>query len=137
MCGYCAGSYGLDGFVDDHLRVQWKSLLPVCQECRDVGALPLARTRKRNASAIEIQAETVRLAEEVRDEREEQVDLTEEETASHPILVPQRQARRRKHRSPSSTPRDMPFDVALTPIIIFSPPVPSFGVLSESTKRPE
>ena len=51
ICAYCAGSSGHDGVVDEHLREEWKSLLPVCQACRDDGALPLTRTRKRNGSA--------------------------------------------------------------------------------------
>ena len=51
MCAYCAGTSGHEGFVDEILREQWKSLLPVCQACRDEGALPLTRTRKRNGSA--------------------------------------------------------------------------------------
>ena len=52
ICAYCASSFGHDGFVDEHLREVRTSLLPViCQACRDDGALPLTRTRKRNGSA--------------------------------------------------------------------------------------
>lgn len=63
LCAYCAGVSGLSGFVDEELREEWKSLLPVCQTCRDDGALPLVRTRKRNGAARGKQAQTTRLRE--------------------------------------------------------------------------
>ena len=30
LCAYCAGSSGAKGFVDDHLIIEWKSVLPIC-----------------------------------------------------------------------------------------------------------
>jgi len=49
LCAYCARSSGTKGFVDDdHLSIEWKSLLSICQYCRVNGALPLARTRRWN-----------------------------------------------------------------------------------------
>ena len=69
LCAYCAGTSGLDGFVDEELAVEWRSLLPVCQTCRDDGALPLVRTRKRNGSARARQAQTARLTEVVSTQR--------------------------------------------------------------------
>jgi hypothetical protein len=45
LCAYCTGA---DGFVDEELNVVWKSVLPVCQECRASGALPIARSRRGN-----------------------------------------------------------------------------------------
>ena len=61
LCAYCAGASGLSGFVDEELREEWKSLLPVCQTCRDDGALPLVRTRKRNGAARAKQGQLTRL----------------------------------------------------------------------------
>ncbi len=34
LCAYCAGSFGAKGFVDKHLTIEWKSVLPICQDCR-------------------------------------------------------------------------------------------------------
>jgi hypothetical protein len=78
-------------------------LLPVCQACRDGGALPLTRTRKRNGSNTTRQKETARLAEEVRDDRE-----AEEAAPSSippvpsaqpvPVVAAQRQVLRRNRR---------------------------------------
>ena len=51
MCAYCAGSSGAKGFIDEHLTIEWKSVLPVCQQCRADGAIPLARTKRRNGAA--------------------------------------------------------------------------------------
>ena len=51
LCAYCAGSSGAKGFIDDHLQIEWKSVLPVCEVCRADGALPLARTKRRNGEA--------------------------------------------------------------------------------------
>ncbi len=48
LCAYCAGSSGANGFVDEELTIEWKSVLPVCQHCRAEGALLLARTKRRN-----------------------------------------------------------------------------------------
>jgi len=49
-CAYCAGSSGAKGFVDDNLSIEWKSVLPICQDCRAYGALPLARTKRKNGA---------------------------------------------------------------------------------------
>jgi hypothetical protein len=54
LCAYCAGSSGSDGFVDEDLTREGKSVLSICTStCRVDGALPLARTRKRNGAANE------------------------------------------------------------------------------------
>ncbi len=124
MCAYCAGSSRLDGFVDAHLREQWKSLLPVCLECRDAGALPLARTRKRNGAVRARETETARLAKKVRADREAQVQGTKGiasssgTEANQPAPATQRQVRRRNQRPPT------PAHVILT-----SPPISTHGVL--------
>jgi hypothetical protein len=50
-CGaYCAGSSGAKEFVDDNLSIEWKSVLPICQDYRANGALPLAWTKRRNGA---------------------------------------------------------------------------------------
>ena len=90
MCAYCAGSSGHEGFIDEHLRGEWKSLLPVCQACRAKGALPLTRTRKRNGSARARQHETALLRDEIRDEREAQVERAEGAEAIQPARAAQR-----------------------------------------------
>jgi len=51
LCAYCTGFSGAKGFIEDHLSIEWKSVLPVCQLCRADGALPLARTKRRNGEA--------------------------------------------------------------------------------------
>ncbi len=51
LCCYCAGSSGAKGSVDEVLTIEWKSVLPVCQQCRADGGLPLARTKKRNGAS--------------------------------------------------------------------------------------
>ena len=38
-------------FVYEHLIVEWKSVLTICQVCRADGAIPLARTKRRNGAA--------------------------------------------------------------------------------------
>ena len=53
LCDYCAGSSGSDGDIDEDLTREWKSVLPICPTCRAYGALPLARTRRRNGAANE------------------------------------------------------------------------------------
>ncbi len=50
LCAYCAGSSGANGFVDDELTIDWKSVLHVCRQCRAKGALPLARIKRRNGA---------------------------------------------------------------------------------------
>ena len=47
---YCSGSSGASEFVDDHLSIEWKSLLPIYQDCRAHDALPLARTKRSNGA---------------------------------------------------------------------------------------
>ena len=61
LCAYCAGSSGADGFVDEELNVVWKSVLPVCQECRANGVLPIARSRRRNGALVDKRAQRRRL----------------------------------------------------------------------------
>jgi len=61
LCAYCAGSSGADGFIDEELIILWKSVLPVCQECRAAGALPIARSRTRNGALIDNRAKCRRL----------------------------------------------------------------------------
>ena len=47
---YCAGSSREEGFVDEHLCIERKSMLLVCQPCRTKGALPIARSKRRNGA---------------------------------------------------------------------------------------
>ena len=43
-----AGSFGVKGSVDEHLAVEWKSVLPIGHDyCPVNGAIPLARTKER------------------------------------------------------------------------------------------
>jgi hypothetical protein len=53
LWAYCAGLSGTKGFVDERLTREWKSVLPVCPTCRADGALPIARTKRRNGDAIQ------------------------------------------------------------------------------------
>ncbi len=52
LCAYYAGSSGDNGFVDEELSIEWKSVLPVCRQCRAEGALPLAHTREEIAQTM-------------------------------------------------------------------------------------
>jgi len=61
LCAYCAGSSGAQGIIDEHLSVEWKSVLPVCQPCYAKGYLPLARTRRRNGGANVRRAQRARV----------------------------------------------------------------------------
>ena len=61
LCAYCAGLSGSEGIVDEELSLQWKSVLPVCPACSAKGALPLARTRRRNGVVNERRAQRARL----------------------------------------------------------------------------
>ena len=139
MCAYCASSFGLDGFVDAPLRDQWKALLPVCQECRDAGALPLARTRKRNSVARARRSETVRLAKEARADREapvespEGIDPSSGAEANPRAPSTQRQVRRRNHRPLAPSGPSGP--AAPTHGVLPSTPAPIRGVL-QSTPAP-
>ena len=65
LCAYCAGSSGAKGFVDEHLTIEWKSVLPICQDCRAHGAIPLARTKRRNGATHAQRAQRDRLTAEV------------------------------------------------------------------------
>jgi hypothetical protein len=128
MCACCVSSSGLDGFVDAPLREHWKSLLPVCQDCRDAGALPLARTRKRNSATRARQTETACLAEEARAAREAPVERPEgtapslgaETTPRAPTTRRQVRRRNRRHLAPSA------------PTIPANTPSPTHGILSAS-----
>ncbi len=65
LCAYCANSSGAKGFVDEHLTIQWKSVLPICQDCRAHGAIPLARAKRRNGAAYAQRAQCDLLTAEV------------------------------------------------------------------------
>jgi hypothetical protein len=65
LCAYCAGSSGAKGFIDDHVSIEWKSVLPVCEVSRVDSALPLARIKRRNREAIARRAERYRLTNRV------------------------------------------------------------------------
>ena len=60
MCAYCSGSSGAESFVDDHLGIEWKSVLHVCQPCRTEGALPIAKFERRNGAQNERRAQRAR-----------------------------------------------------------------------------
>ena len=68
LCAYCAGVNG-EGFIDKELLGEWKSLLPVCQSCRDEGAPPLVRSKKRNGAANSHAQQRRRLAANAANER--------------------------------------------------------------------
>ena len=51
LCAQCAGSSEAMRSIDDHLNIEWKNVLLVCHLCRADGALPLARTKRRNGEA--------------------------------------------------------------------------------------
>jgi biotin synthase-like enzyme len=44
LCAYCAGSSGAKGFVEEHLTIEWKSVLPICKDCRADGASHASRS---------------------------------------------------------------------------------------------
>ena len=71
LCAYCAG-VNCDGFIDKELEVEWKSLLSVCQSCRDEGAPPLVRSKKRNGGANAREQQRRRLAANAASERAQQ-----------------------------------------------------------------
>ena len=62
LCAYCANSSGAKGFVDEHLSLEWKSVLLVCLECRAAGALPVARTKRSNGASNEHRSQRARVA---------------------------------------------------------------------------
>jgi hypothetical protein len=49
----------------DHLSIEWKSVLPVCQNCRADGAIPLARSKRRNGAVNGKRAERDRVTADV------------------------------------------------------------------------
>jgi hypothetical protein len=53
LCAYCAGSPRTEGYIDERSTQEWRSVLPVCPSCRAGGALPIARTKRRNGDAIQ------------------------------------------------------------------------------------
>ncbi len=60
LCSYCAGMNG-KLYVDEELRVEWKSLLSVCKFCMDEDALPLVRSKRRNGSPQCEEESTIRM----------------------------------------------------------------------------
>ena len=61
-CAFCAGSSGANEFGDEEVTIKWKSVVPaLCRQCRAEGALPLARTKRRNGVTIARRATLVRL----------------------------------------------------------------------------
>jgi len=65
LYAYCAGSSGAKGFFDDHVSIEWKSLLSICHDCRADGALPLGRTKRRNNAVNGHRAQRIRLTVDV------------------------------------------------------------------------
>ena len=61
MCAGLRAHPELMDFFDEELTIEWKSVLPVCRQCRAKGALPLARTRKKNGANNARRATRVRL----------------------------------------------------------------------------
>ena len=61
LCAYSAGSYGANGFVDEHLTIEWKRMFLICQDCRANFAMPIARTKRRNGAANGQREESDRL----------------------------------------------------------------------------
>jgi len=62
---YCAGSSGAKESIDEVLTIEWKSILPVCQQCCANGALPPARTKRRNGASNGRRASRARLTTQV------------------------------------------------------------------------
>ena len=52
MCAYCAGSHGFEGTIDEDLYIEYKTVLPLCEVCRGLGALPVVKTRRRNGALL-------------------------------------------------------------------------------------
>ena len=46
----------------EDLKLTWKTVLPLCQDCRAKGNNPLVRTRRRNGATNEQRAQRARLA---------------------------------------------------------------------------
>ena len=123
-------------------------MLTVCQACRDDGALPLKRTRKRNGSAKARHIETVRLRAEVRDDQEAPVERAEgitapssEAEANPRAPATQRQVRKRNRRPPDpSAPSGptaptygvLPSTPASNDGVLQSTPAPTSGILSST-----
>jgi len=58
------GSSGTKGFVDEYSSIEWKSVLPICRDCRADGAIPLAQTKRRNGATHARRAQRDRLTSE-------------------------------------------------------------------------
>ena len=63
LCAYCAGTNGTQGDVDMTLSREYRTVLPVCKVCKDAGALPLARNKKKLGTARVTRDETQQLRE--------------------------------------------------------------------------
>ncbi len=52
LCAYYASSSGAKGVFEEDRTIEWKSVLPICcKDCCAYGAIPLARTKRRNRAA--------------------------------------------------------------------------------------
>jgi hypothetical protein len=61
LCDYCACASRNEGLIDEDLTLLWKTVLPLCQECRAGGAAPLPRSRRINGGNTERRAQRYRL----------------------------------------------------------------------------
>ena len=61
LCAYCAGASGSDGLIDEDFTPLWKTVFPLCQECRAGEVASLAQTRRRNGANNERRAQRARL----------------------------------------------------------------------------
>ncbi len=59
---YRVGSSRAEGFVNEDLNLEWKSVLPMYLDCRGACALPLARIKRRNGDGNEHRSHRARLA---------------------------------------------------------------------------
>ena len=109
LCAYCAGTCGT-GYVDEELRLEYKTVLPVCKECRDDGAQPLARVKHRLGSAQEDNRQRTRQRQGRREESVPTENQVELDTPAHPQpnQLPRRSRSTRKQvragRADSSNP---------------------------------
>ena len=111
LCAYCEGA---DGFVDEELNVVWKSVLPICQECRASGALSIARSRRGNGVQNAQRAQHRRLTALASQARTDAVTETIEEDAipsttatATTTTIPVAARMRRRGREP----REPSFDI--------------------------
>ena len=51
LCAYCAGGAGEGGKIDEEAHKLFYTVLPLCNNCRSQGAMPMARRRRKNATA--------------------------------------------------------------------------------------